>query len=558
MQRFTETQAPALTLFFLAVSGAAAEPLPASLLRIEEASLSAGALGAPPGAAELEARGARIGRIEVRVDDVFEPEHSLAAPYRLANRLHRETRAQTVVRQLLFHEGDRFNGRVLAEAERLLRSQPYFSDAWIEPLAYHDDNTVDVLVRVHDVWTISPGISFGREGGRNSVNVEFEDKNFLGLGKQIAVERSSNADRSAYRFSYDDPQLLGGWWALSTDYASMSDGYERGVSIGRPFYSLDSRWSVGVAAWDAQYTQSQYALGRIVDRFQKSDRSFALEGGWSPGLIEGWTTRYLAGLRYELREFAELDASMAPAPENRTLAYPWIGVEWIEDQYGRTRNLEQIGRTEDLHLGRSARLQIGYAAAALGSTRSAVVLNGRASGAAQPGAQQYLLGSIGFKGRLEANDLVGGELDLTTQYFLRQSEHRVLFAGAQLTWTHRRDPETQLLLGGDTGLRGYPLRFQAGDGRALLTIEERFYTNWQPMRLFNVGAAVFADVGRTWGDDAYGASSAGWLRDVGVGLRIGSARSAAGAIIHIDLAAPLDGGDDIDDVQLLIETKRSF
>jgi hypothetical protein len=29
-------------------------------------------------------------------------------------------------------------------------------------------------------------------------------------------------------------------------------------------------------------------------------------------------------------------------------------------------------------------------------------------------------------------------------------------------------------------------------------------------------------------------------------------------VIHIDLAFPLDGGDDIDDVQLLVETKGSF
>jgi len=29
-------------------------------------------------------------------------------------------------------------------------------------------------------------------------------------------------------------------------------------------------------------------------------------------------------------------------------------------------------------------------------------------------------------------------------------------------------------------------------------------------------------------------------------------------VVHIDLAFPLDGGDDIDSVQLLVTTKRSF
>ena len=32
-------------------------------------------------------------------------------------------------------------------------------------------------------------------------------------------------------------------------------------------------------------------------------------------------------------------------------------------------------------------------------------------------------------------------------------------------------------LGGDTGLRGYPLRYQNGNQRALFTVEERLYTN---------------------------------------------------------------------------------
>jgi len=31
----------------------------------------------------------------------------------------------------------------------------------------------------------------------------------------------------------------------------------------------------------------------------------------------------------------------------------------------------------------------------------------------------------------------------------------------------------------------------------LLTVEQRFYTDWYPFRLARIGAAVFGDVGRT-------------------------------------------------------------
>ena len=94
----------------------------------------------------------------------------------------------------------------------------------------------------------------------------------------------------------------------------------------------------------------------------------------------------------------------------------------------------------------------------------------------------------------------------------------------------------------------------ASDG----TLEERYYTKWYPFRLFHVAGAVFFDMGRTWGTDVTGATSDGLLKDVGLGLRLGSSRSAFGNVIHIDLAFPLDGGDDIDDVQFVVETKAKF
>jgi outer membrane protein assembly factor BamA len=91
-----------------------------------------------------------------------------------------------------------------------------------------------------------------------------------------------------------------------------------------------------------------------------------------------------------------------------------------------------------------------------------------------------------------------------------------------------------------------------------MTLEQRYYSKWYPFRLFHVGAAAFFDMGRTWGTDVTGFQSSGLLRDVGIGLRLGSSRSSFGNVLHIDLAFPLDGGDDIDSVQLLVTTKGSF
>ena len=47
------------------------------------------------------------------------------------------------------------------------------------------------------------------------------------------------------------------------------------------------------------------------------------------------------------------------------------------------------------------------------------------------------------------------------------------------------------------------------------------------------------------------------LQDVGLGLRLGSSRSSSGAMVHLDLAYPLDRREGIDSLQWLVSTSES-
>lgn len=525
------------------------------------------ALRSVPEDAELQRLQARIGRITIEVGDVFDDSTPLAAPYRIANALHINTHTEAVQAQLLFKSGDLFDRRVLDETERALRQRRYLSDARIEAVRYNEDGTVDLTVHVRDVWTLTPGFSFSRKGGTNSARVEIEDTNLLGFGKEISLERTSNVDRDTSRLRYRDPNLLGSRWQLATAYLDSSDGSEQSLQLARPFYSLDSRWSLGLDVDSNTATVSRYSLGKVADQFDQEQMRFDLGGGLSAGLKDGWVRRWLAGIHYEKHAFSLLpenaleQRSTRPdvlLPADRTLAYPWVGLELIEDRYRKASNLDQIGRTEDLFLGRSARVEVGLASAVLGSTSGAVVLNGALRSGGQWSDQHFLSNSLEFHGRLEDGTLNNGLLDFTTRYHLRQSPSRVLYGSFNASLASNLDPEQQLLLGGDSGLRGYPLRYQAGSARTLITLEERFYTRWQLFKAFNVGAAVFFDAGRTWGSDTVADAPVGWLKDIGVGLRLGSARSGLGNVLHIDLAYPLDGPRDLDRLQLLIGTHRSF
>ena len=99
--------------------------------------------GRLPSDEELVASGAVIGEVVIRNENIFD----LADPrennwlFRLANNLHAKTRPWMIRKQLLFRTGDVYDKRVLAESERILRSNRYFYDARIRPVALQRDGS---------------------------------------------------------------------------------------------------------------------------------------------------------------------------------------------------------------------------------------------------------------------------------------------------------------------------------------------------------------------------------------------------------------------------------
>jgi hypothetical protein len=521
------------------------------------------ASNAVPTPAELEHRGTRIGNIDVEVEDIFDPTRpgEGATPYRLANDLHLRTRDDVIRAQLLFGEDEPFSQQKIAETERLLRGRRYLYDAWIEPVCYYEaEQTVDLRVRVRDVWSLNPGFSFNRKGGTNKVGVDVEDQDFLGRGELVSLSWGRNVDRDSLLGVYEDPQILGTWWRGRVAYADNTDGSFGELGVGQPFYSLDTRWSAGLGLVAGDRVNSRYAQGKVLDAYTEATDRFEIYGGRSHGLQDGWARRWLAGVRSEDSRFHETpgETLVGPLPQDRKLVYPWVGVEWVEDDFGTVHNQDQLARTEDLQFGRSLRAELGLASPAWGADRTATVARVHSAAGKRFDDGQSMFFTADLTGRLESDGLRDTLLQGEARYYNRQTKHALFFASARGAIAQHPDLDHQLLLGGDNGLRGYPLRYQSGTASALVTLEERFYTDWYPFHLFNIGAAAFADAGRAWGQDVAGEEPLGLLSDVGVGLRIGNARSGLGNVLHIDVAVPLSRQPGIDAVQFLIETRRGF
>src|ERR1700722_15240528 len=236
----------------------------------------------------LEAAGAAIGKIEIDTRDIFDQSDPREANglYRLSDHLHIRTKHATIQAQLLFASGDKYLARKLAETERALRLLPYVYDARVVPVRYADGK-VDIKVITKDVWTLSPGISFGRSGGTNATNFNLQDSNFLGMGKALQVSHGSTVDRTSDTVAWTDPNVFGSRWTSALTYADSSDGSERSLQVIRPFYSLDTPWSTKITALKFDRTISRYNLGDIVDQFNDNESAYELSGGISSGLIDG-------------------------------------------------------------------------------------------------------------------------------------------------------------------------------------------------------------------------------------------------------------------------------
>lgn len=513
-----------------------------------------------PPDSELVAEQAVIGRIDIEVGDIFdtaEPGQNNLA-FRTVNRLHISTRDRVIRQQLLFEPGDRYVPERLDESERLLRADSYIYDARICPEHYHD-GVIDLKVRTRDVWTLDGGLRFGRAGGANRTGVQLQDRNFLGLGKDIKLLWTSDVDRTSRLARYQDDHLFGSRLQLQGIYADNSDGRVRELDFQRPFYSLDTHWAFGMTGTSAEEVDRLYDAGEIIDRFQRRQDRFEVYGGLSSGLRRNATSRWTLGFTYQRDRFGPAPDAPPPITEldDRILAYPWIGFDLIQNGYITEEDLNLIGRTEDLNLGARAHIQLGWSSPAFGADRGRLVYSLSAGWGWQPAGDRILRASVEGNGRWSGGEAENLLVSLRTEAYQRDFGGHLLYAALQMDLAHRLDPDRQLLLGGDTGLRGYPLRYQQGDRRILLTLEQRFFSPRDYFHLFHLGAAVFFDAGSAWFDGQQELDDR-LLKDVGVGLRIGSSRSSRGALIHLDLAVPLDHPGSIKRLQWLVTTEQSF
>jgi hypothetical protein len=514
-----------------------------------------------PSFAELEAAGARIGQIHISNQDIFD----LSDPdednflFRIANKLHIQTRRSVIERELLFKSGDRLSARLIEETERLLRGHRYFFDVSLRALTYRN-GVVDIEVMTRDSWSLDAGVSLGRSGGSNSSTFAIKEHNLAGTGASVAIGHASNADRSSNEISFFYDRAFDGRTALSFSSADNSDGKRQVASIIRPFYSLDARWAAGASVVDDDRIESIYNSGVVASQYRHHQSLANVFGGWSPGQVNGWTKRYSAGLLLSEDVFRPEAGVATPVPLalDQKVVAPYVRYELIEENFEKLNNRNQMGRPEFFALGLSSSVQLGKGLSSIGSVQEPWLYTGTISKGYAPSSGHELLTSASLTGQYVDGRVQRQLLTGKANYYWPQNKSLLLYGAVTAdVLTNPATPDL-LTLGGDNGLRGYPLRYQTGERRAILTMEARAFSELYLFKLFRIGGAAFYDVGSTWGGPHSQSDKPVWLSNVGIGLRIFIVRSAFGNVLHADLATPLNRDNGIKSVQFLLKTKTSF
>src|SRR5439155_196700 len=242
--------------------------------------------------------------------------------------------------------------RLIEETERLMRANSTVYDVEIRPTRYHD-GVVDLEVRTRDTWTLQPGLRVRRAGGKNSGGFALKESNLAGTGTAFGLERSSTVDRTGTVLQLSNDHLFDGWTRIAGERATFDDGASASLSVTRPFYALDTRRAGGASAARFDRIDSIYSAGNVVGQYRHRQETADVFGGWSRGLIGGWTQRYSVGLSHQTDSYEFEAGRPAPAelPVERTLAGPFVRYEALEDDFVLLRNRERIQRPEYFAMG---------------------------------------------------------------------------------------------------------------------------------------------------------------------------------------------------------------
>lgn len=472
-----------------------------------------------------------IGQIEVVSYEVFEERSGRMLPvYRLANNLHIRSKEHVIRRELLFASGDPLVPELLAQTERNLRALPFLRDARIDAVPLDSDgngstDVVNVRVSTWDAWTTSPLINVGRIAERTTWKLGVAEASLFGLGKEAEVSRRKDLDRHGTTYYYRDRQLAGSRSILTALAIDQSDGRYGGFALERPFFSLLDRWAFALRGGGFDRQDRLFNDGVEVDRLRHVARFADVELSRALTRQTSRATRLHAAYRLrddrvesDVRDFGVLE----------------VGLSSVEQRFIQLAYVNRFERTEDVNLGAASSATLGI------SPGKALFFLLADSRTLRSSPRDFLFSSVYWSGRRRQERMENAFVDSRLRYLWKPATRHTFVGNAVFQHGYNLDPEVQLLLGAESGLRGYPVRTFSGTRLLLLSAEQRWFAADDVWQLASLGLSAFADSGFVW-HRRERISLSDLKTSVGIGLLVGRNRlSNTQPTLRLDLAYALD------------------
>lgn len=438
----------------------------------------------------------------------------------VARSVHATTDPELIRRFLLLKPGDACDELRRAESERILRVQPYISDA--EVATYADTlGGVELEVRTSDEASLVAGARFSLKP--TSVRgARLGSSNLAGKGIYLAGSwEHVDAYRDALWGRYVDNQFLGHPYTLS--FTARRDRLGGGWDLGseHPFYTDIQR-----IAWRVRGGQDQnyvgFSTGGEDEHSLRVDRQYFDIGGivrlGTPGRLSLFGAS-LSG-EHEIPDTAPVlitphglmpDPGSELAQRYTTHHIARANLLWgVRDiAFRQVQGVDALHARQDLPIGFQLGMVFGRSLSVIGSGDDDIFTSGdlyMGFGGERAGYRMQMSAEARRDNQLGVWDgilLAGG-----AEQHLRVAQHHTLYAMANWSvgW-RQRVPFRFTLSDPDGGVAGYSRDQEPGGQRGVLRLEHRGYYG-RVFRFADIGSAFFVEGGRLWaGDVPYGVTT---------------------------------------------------
>ena len=489
-----------------------------------------------------------IRRVELIRRDIFDPnEQSWVA--RMANRLHFQTQAPVIRREVLIRPGQPYDSALVAESERNLRALGIFRKVQIDSV--RTDSGLVLRVLTKDGWSTQLDWRFRSTGGEVAFTIGMIETNLLGTASSAALRYRRDPDRSSLALAFRRRRLFAGTVGLEVGYENRSDGRLSGIAVERPFFSTTSANGFRLALEDDDarvlrfYEGADVARDTLTRRFTLARASYA----WA---LRAATSGFLRlGVAGQVRRDDTLRVG-ATGPFGRTVTGsvgPYL--VWNRAHYLVTHGYAGFAREEDVDLGTTLRVGLQAAPGLFGYERDGLApeVSGRIGGRI-PGGFGYI--DAFADGLYNTAGLDSGTVQLAATMVLQPGPRHVAVLHLEGGWLDDPVPGEEFDLGLGSGPRAFGSHSFTGDRAIFATAEYRYTVVDDLWGMVGLGLAGFVDHGGAW----YSGSPrrTGW--DAGIGLRVGASRSTDVPALRFDLARRF--ANDVDPAGWVITVGKGF